>query len=101
MKNRRQTLLLGLMVAALGLVVSIAWLWFAWPRHRLSQDSFDKIKAGMTREEVEAILGCPPGDYATQAGFSVSMGPPGALDALSCTRERWVGNEAIITVWFD
>jgi hypothetical protein len=36
-----------------------------WPRApRVTRENFDRIKEGMTRAEVEAILG-PPGDYSS------------------------------------
>ncbi len=45
-----------------------------------SQDNANQISVGMTRDEVEAILGCSPGDYTT--------GPydtgPGSSWALVC-----------------
>jgi hypothetical protein len=35
-------------------------------RRSLTLDSYHLIRFGMTREQVEAQLGCPPGDYATR-----------------------------------
>jgi hypothetical protein len=58
---RRRKLLValaGLAVIAVGAVV-------LWPRaDRITRENFDRIKKGMGRAEVEAILG-PPGDYTT------------------------------------
>jgi hypothetical protein len=37
-----------------------------WPREdRITREKFHRIEIGMSRAEVEAILGGPPGDYRT------------------------------------
>jgi hypothetical protein len=55
-----------LLVALAGLAVVIAaGVVVLWPREdRVTRGNFDRIRAGMSRAEVEAILG-PPGDYTT------------------------------------
>jgi hypothetical protein len=54
------------LIVAVGLVVLVAVAAFvAWPRpQRITRENFDRIQDGMSRAEVEAILG-PPGDYRT------------------------------------
>jgi hypothetical protein len=56
------------LLAALGLAVVVAAGSFLWlrpnPALRITRENCDRIRAGMTRAEVEAILG-PPGDYTT------------------------------------
>jgi hypothetical protein len=60
---RRRTLLAAL--AGLAVVVA-AGAWLLWPRQdRITPENLDRIELGMTRAEVEAILGGPPGDYRT------------------------------------
>jgi hypothetical protein len=64
---RRRKLLVALtglaVVGAAGAVVVL------WPRapSRITRENFDRICEGMSRAEVEAILG-PPGDYRTGHG---------------------------------
>jgi hypothetical protein len=61
---RRRTLLV--VIAGLAVVATGAWL--LWPRpERITQENCDRIRIGMSRAEVEAILG-PPGDYRTGRG---------------------------------
>jgi hypothetical protein len=49
---------------AVGLAV-LAGALVLWPRpDRITRENFDRIRKGMSRAEVEAILG-PPGDYRT------------------------------------
>lgn len=51
-------LLLLVALLAAGVIV-------AWPQPgRVTEDNFDRIQEGMSRAEVEALLG-PPGDYKT------------------------------------
>jgi hypothetical protein len=54
------------LIGAVGLAVLIAvGAFVAWPRpQRITREKFDRIQDGMSRAEVEAILG-PPGDYTT------------------------------------
>jgi hypothetical protein len=56
-----------LSVLAVGLAVVVVVGAFAlWPgQSKITRESFDRIQKGMSRAEVEAILGGPPGDYRT------------------------------------
>jgi hypothetical protein len=67
MRRRKLLLLLaGLAVLAVGVVV-------LWPRtDRITRENYDRIQPGMTRAEVEAILG-PPGDYRTGLGETYGL----------------------------
>jgi hypothetical protein len=59
---RRQKLLVALV--ALTVVVAVGTL-MLWPvPGRVTNESFDRIRNGMKRSDVEAIIG-PPGDYRT------------------------------------
>jgi hypothetical protein len=56
-----------LLVALAGLaVVGAAGIVVLWPRSvsRITQENCDRVQVGMSRADVEAILG-PPGDYTT------------------------------------
>ena len=67
------------------------------PRHRINPESFEKIQVGMTLEEVEAILGVPPGDYATKQHVYDLWGGDGVVLGLR-HRIGWVGDEGAIHV---
>jgi hypothetical protein len=58
-----------LLVALVGLaVVATAGVVVLWPRpERVTKENYDRMHVGMTRTEVEAILG-PPGDYRSGLG---------------------------------
>ena len=73
--RRRKVLvvLAGLAVALAGLAVGVtAGAFMLWPRpSRVTRENFERIKKGMSRAEVEAILG-PPGDSTTGPLYSAS-----------------------------
>jgi hypothetical protein len=67
-RHKRKLLALGVL-ALLGAAAFVLW-----PRpNRVTRENYDRIRKGMSRAEVEAILG-PPGDYSTvdSEGLGVS-----------------------------
>ena len=93
---RRRTLLVAL--AGLAVVVAAGAV-VLWPRSRITQDDSDRIKIGMTRAEVQAILG-PPGDHRTNA--PPPRGRSGGSTRPSGTGgDRWVGDEGTLQVLFN
>ncbi len=89
---------LGLLTA----VVVCSFLLLAPARSRITEANCDKIQEGMTQREVEAILGGPPGDYATrpynrEIGMIVGLHLQNAEDYVS---KEWIGDEGIITIEF-
>jgi hypothetical protein len=57
---RKRKLLWTQVALTLAFVVFVAW-----PRtSRVTRENYDRIQLGMSRAEVKAILGAPPGDYA-------------------------------------
>ena len=66
-------------VVVTGLVVAVGW---THHKPRPCRTTFEQVHVGMTREEVEATVGGPPGDYTT----------PGS-DSMEDLRVRFVGGE--------
>ncbi|MBI3408012.1 MAG: hypothetical protein HY040_06605 [Planctomycetes bacterium] len=62
--RRNQKVLMSLpgLLAFMGVGV-IGILCVTAPRHRITKESFAKIRAGMTLPEIEEVLGGPSGDY--------------------------------------
>jgi hypothetical protein len=91
-------LVLGL-ATCLGVLLILLWLLPG----RLHPEAFAQIKPGMTRAEVEALVGGPPGDYGSyfispSRGFmstGLVIGPPGSVE------ERWCDDHHLFYVFFD
>jgi hypothetical protein len=87
---RRRTLLVVL--AGLAVVVA-AGMVALWPKPssliRVTEENLSRVRPGMTRAEVEAILG-PPGDYRTHPTDSFPpRGPSPVGSGVSFTCLQW------------
>ncbi len=55
-----------LLLAVVAVVVALAGgLWALWPRSAITRENFAKIREGMTKDQVEAILDGPSRDEST------------------------------------
>jgi hypothetical protein len=97
---------------ALG-VAAACWLWHSYQPGRVTYDSYLAVQIGMTRAEVEQVLG-PPADDAEAAwavrrkswDFQEQRFEPGtprrkAPPWPDCTRDVWVGDAGKISVWYN
>jgi outer membrane protein assembly factor BamE (lipoprotein component of BamABCDE complex) len=100
MKRRRLLVLAGVVLAAAVLVPAglelHAYRQKGARGRPIDWEHFERIKEGMSRAEVEALLGGPPGDYHTENIFYCSFGV-----TLDGQFERWSGNEGAILIRFD
>jgi hypothetical protein len=55
---------------------------------RFGPERFACLTIGMTQDEVEAVLGCPPGDYRPKSWRSVSMFDRWGMSDLRASRGR-------------
>jgi hypothetical protein len=85
---------------AVGLMLAGGLIALLGPRHcPVDRAAFERVEEGMTRAEVHAILGGPPGDYRTGPeapawGGVLSEGSDGRIV------EFWVGDEGTVMVHF-
>jgi hypothetical protein len=102
--NRRRLLLGAGALALLGLA-GVAVVRLAGPSPRINRESYDQIRPGMTRQQVEHIIGAAPGDYRRAGGRAVYFERPELPDPQATTvgleEEVWIGEEAAILVGFD
>ena len=83
-------LVVGIVVASATLAVAF------WPRGpQPCLETIEQVQNGMTREEVIATLGGPPGDYSE--GYS----PRAAVFSFGLQCESWVANDGVLFVGFD
>ncbi len=114
---RRRFLLLALVL----LLLSTAWAGWELLRRPpfISQDDYNRIRTGMTLEEVGTVLGCEPGDYTEGLkllrfipdDFAVGRSVPAAVcygEWAAYTSPPYVGPDGrprrvttCIRVWFD
>ena len=87
---RRRRAIVGLVVLALVAVAAVV----LWPRGpRLSRAAFERVHEGLTREEVSATLGVPPGVYTRRPVRKMFAG------VRDC-RERWATDDGEMIVFF-
>jgi hypothetical protein len=92
---RKRKVLAAVAVGALALVGADAFLVLRpRPPSRVTWGNFERIEHGMSRAQVEAILGPASGEPADNTIAATAVGPGGTVAA-------WVGDEWSITVGFD
>jgi hypothetical protein len=89
--------ILAIGFAALTASAAVLWL-FASHRSGISPANFEKIQTGMTREQVEAILGGPP-RWEVSAKRPSDQHPYCLADAFSPA--EWWGRGGVITVCYN
>jgi hypothetical protein len=99
---RRRTLLAAL--AGLAVVVAAGAV-VLWPRpNRVTAKNVERLRVGMTQNEVEAIIGLP-GDHSTQETVVMPMTTESWSDVIGETnrnesKDRWIGDDTWVDVAF-
>jgi hypothetical protein len=101
----RSRLLLGGLLVLFGCAVLVAWL--SLDRSRLRAQNLSAVRAGMTRQQVEDLLGGPPGDFGSFPDGLIDAGD-GSIQQLFAepttrpvTPASWTDDRHSITVFFD
>jgi hypothetical protein len=78
MRKRRWKVLL--VVTGAGVLVLLPGVWYArnapFPSNKINPAAYERIKGGMGREEVEAVIGLPPGYYRGRLSRPYPRAPP-------------------------
>ena len=84
-------------------------LWPASKPHPVNETNFRRIQLGMTRAEVEGVLGCPPGYYTTEESWDVWVTTPIAVVGYHenvghycdpAARTAWYSDHGFAHLWF-
>ena len=59
----------------------------------------DRIQKGMTKAEVEAILGGAPGDHSAERHFDMSRA--NIINHKKDALELWAADKGLAAIWFD
>ena len=102
--------LLPALAVALAVLVPPGFTWWLAPRRPyIDQTHCDRIEPGMRLDEVEALLGGPPGDYTDQyVPFAHILGPGHPEQSVEC----WSSDHgqicvelnergAVVEAWFE
>jgi hypothetical protein len=100
--NRRALLLL-IAFGFLGSALFFGYLWLTAPSNQISEESFRRLRVGMTEMEVDEVFGVPPGDYEIVTKETRSYPSTGGLfiPRVPATEKVWRRGGLIISVWFD
>jgi hypothetical protein len=71
------------------------------PKPVITPERVRLIEEGMTRSEVEALLGGPPGDYSGGYMVNYSRGSVGEDDSNFSVGTNWWGREGMVQVQFN
>ena len=98
LKVRRSIRFWVLGVSTLSLLALGITIWLEWRPSAVTKENIDRIQPGMTRAEVEALLGGPP-QHEPGGRLSYLDGDSVQADPIRGTAD-WVGNEWAVTVSF-
>ncbi len=93
-----------LCISTVSLVAVVVGAWLLMPRSRINLESFKLIKEGMSRKEIEALLGGPSGDYTNwphpkRINQLVALALQGNEEDF--VQHIWLGEEGVVKVVFD
>jgi hypothetical protein len=101
---RRRRLLLGVgLLAIVGAAALATVFLLPHPGSGITQANYERIREGMTAEEVRQVFDCPPGDYACPAeqhGHHFGAEPIYVPDA-DFSYLDWTGETCFIIIRFD
>jgi hypothetical protein len=98
--------------AVVVLLLSLGWLTprAASPSTRISPEAYERVASGMRREEVQAVIGLPPGDYRdgehspgghSYTEWSEEAGAEEFGAGATAGRLQWEGNGHSIVAGFN
>lgn len=71
------------------------------PVRQLATENFALVRIGMTRAEVEQLLGGPPGNYGRHAGGGAVMTAEGYISPPGSIEKIWCDDSHRFEIYFD
>jgi hypothetical protein len=95
--------LIGIVLVISGVLLALlAWRVFsAGPGRQLNVDNFTLVKVGMTQDEVEVLLGGPPGDYGENKSDLAMMTLEGVIGPQGSVEKVWFDDHHRFELFFD
>jgi hypothetical protein len=75
-------------------------IWIAIPHPGINHQNFRKIQVGMTVDEVTALMGRPPGNYARPTSF-ILAGQGESMGDTAPGSQAWMSDSGCIIVGLD
>ena len=75
-------------------------LWLTAPKVRIDNTTYNRVRPGMTQEDVEQIFGGPPKDYSSGNPPPRDVGLK-TIGPFVGVPKTWISDEADVRVWFD
>ena len=108
----KRTLIRFGLVGLIALLGFFTFLWLTMPSHRIDKASFDKIANGMSLQEVESLLRCPPGKHCSNSAMVELTLPDGSKGGMAVNELFddtdigvrtfiWAGDNGVIVVILD
>ena len=98
---RNRTWLIVVSAVTLVAVIVAIWLLAAIRPRKLHVATFQQIKLGMTQEQVESLLGGPPGDYGVNAGGKQRVSAEGYIAPPGSIEKVWFNDNNHLEIYFD
>src|SRR5262245_16361672 len=103
MTRRKKLAVAGITVALALACAFVAFLFLSGERNpAISEESYQKIRIGMTEDQVLQVMASPPGHYSTSTVYSDTDDVLFHLPAKSPARViSWTGTRWAIILWLD
>jgi hypothetical protein len=102
--KRKHWLIVALVVMLILLIQVAPLLRQRKQERRITRATYELITQLMGQEDVEALLGCPPGDYTVNRSISTIVPPPQVISKVLLPGETymiWATDEGAIVVLYN
>jgi hypothetical protein len=102
LKSRRFWTGVVLCLVAIAIIGPVIWI--AIPKPGINRQNFRKIQVGMSLEDVTALMGRPPGNYAGPTSFILATAQGETIGEIGKTgprQEAWMSDGGFVIIGLD